>query len=83
MFFWNSKKVVQLQERVTLLERQNIALSMTLQNLQSALVVMSKSQESISKDVNDIHTIVTAFLAQIQEASAWYNNFDHDDSLPN
>lgn len=82
MFFWNSKKVLALQERVAHLEKQNIALSMSLQSLQAALVAMSKSQDGISKDVNDIHAIVTAFLAQIQEASAWYN-FDHDDGMPN
>ena len=82
MFFWNTKKVAILQERVAHLEKQNLALSMTLQNLQAALVAMSKSQDSVAKDVGDIHAIVTAFLAQIQEASAWYN-FDHDDGLPN
>ena len=82
MFFWNSRKIVTLQERVAHLERQNVALSMTLQNLNAALLAMSKSQDSVSKDVADIHAIVTAFLSQIQEAAAWYN-FDPGDGLPN
>lgn len=82
MFFWNSKKVFALQERVAQLEKQNIALTMTLQNLQAAIIAMSKCQDGISKDVNEMHAIVTTFLAQIQEASAWYN-FSHDDGLPN
>ena len=82
MFFWSTKKIAVLQERVAHLEKQNLALSMTMQNLQAALVAMSKSQDSVAKDVGDIHAIVTAFLAQMQEAAAWYN-FDHDDGLPN
>ena len=78
MFFWNNKKVVKLQERVAHLENQNIALSMTLQNLQAALLAMSKSQDSIAKDVGDMSTIVSTFLAQLQEATAWHN-FDPGD----
>lgn len=78
MFFWSNKKVAKLQERVAFLEQQNIALSMTLQNLQAALLAMSKSQDSIAKDVGDVSAIVTTFLAQIQEATAWHN-FDPGD----
>jgi hypothetical protein len=51
---------------------------MTLQNLQAALIAMSKGQENISKDVSDIHAVVTAFLSQIDAATAWHN-FDPDD----
>lgn len=82
MFFWGSKKMNALQERVAHLEKQNIALSMTLQNLQVALLTMSKSQDSVARDVNDIHAVVTTFLSQVQEAAAWHN-FDPDDGLPN
>lgn len=78
MFFWNSKKIAVLNERVAHLEKQNIALSMTLQNLQAALLAMSKSQDSISKDVGDMNMIITTFLAQLQEATAWHN-FDPGD----
>ena len=78
MFFWKSKKIARLEERVAHLEKQNIALTMTLQNLQAALIAMSKAQDSISKDVHDIHAIVTAFLSQIEAASAWHN-FDPGD----
>ena len=78
MFFLNNKKIVRLHERVAHLEKQNIALSMTLQNLQAALLAMSKSQDSIAKDVGDMNAIVTTFLAQIQEAAAWHN-FDPGD----
>lgn len=78
MFFWKSKKALELESRVIHLEKQNIALTMTLQNLQAALIAMSKSQENISKDVRDIHAVVTAFLSQIDAATAWHN-FDPDD----
>ena len=78
MFFWNTKKIAKLNERVAFLEQQNIALSMTLQNLQAALLAMSKTQDSIAKDVGDMNAIVSTFLAQIQEATAWHN-FDPGD----
>ena len=78
MFFWRSKKVSLLEERIAHLEKQNIALSMTLQNLQSALLAMGKSQDSIARDVTTISDIVTAFLAQVEAANAWHN-FDPGD----
>ncbi len=77
MFFWRSKKT-ELEERIVHLEKQNIALSMTLQSLQSALLAMSKSQDSIAKDVENIQAIVAAFLAQVEQASEWHN-FDPGD----
>ena len=69
---WLSRKDrIELEEaktRVSQLEREYRAMALTLQNLQSALVAISRNQDVVVNDVRHIQEMVASFLNEIDPA---------------
>ena len=53
------------QQKIAQLERDYRTLALTLQNLQSAIVAISRNQDTVVGDVRNIQEMVSAFLHDI------------------
>ena len=59
------KELEEAKVRISQLEREYRAMSLTLQNLQSALVAISRNQDVVVNDVRHIQEMVASFLNEI------------------
>ena len=59
-------------ERITQLERDYRSLALTLQNLQSAIVAISRNNDLVANDVRNIQEMVTHFLTEIDPAQLMF-----------
>ena len=71
MAFWrwlsrkDRKELEEAKARISQLEREYRAMALTLQNLQSALVAISRNQDVVVNDVRHIQEMVASFLNEI------------------
>ena len=75
------KQVNELEKRVEYLEQQNNSLSLVLQNLQSAIVALSRSHDHVAGDVTIIKETVTSVLHDIDPAGIMmmYGKYEEDE----
>jgi len=76
MWFFRGKRYSKLEEelrtatdRIALLEKKMEVTSMTLQNVQSALIAISKTQEGVANDVRSIQEVVSAVFHELENPS--------------
>ena len=60
------KELEDAKERIALLENKMEVVSMTMHNLQSALIAMSKTQEGVAHDVRHIQEIVQSVFQEFE-----------------
>ena len=71
MAFWrwlsrkDRKELEEAKARISQLEREYRSMALTLQNLQSALVAISRNQDVVVNDVRHIQEMVASFLNEI------------------
>tara|TARA_A100001011_G_C13882747_1_gene663682 strand:- start:323 stop:586 length:264 start_codon:yes stop_codon:yes gene_type:complete len=74
MAFWrwlsrkDRKELEEAKVRISQLEREYRSMALTLQNLQSALVAISRNQDVVVNDVRHIQEMVSSFLHEIDPA---------------
>ena len=59
------KELREAQQKIAQLERDYRTLALTLQNLQSAIVAISRNQDTVVGDVRNIQEMVSTFLHEI------------------
>lgn len=64
------------KNRIKVLESKMEVASMTLQNLQSALIAMSKTQEGVANEVRSIQEVVAAVFHELENPSMWVSGND-------
>lgn len=75
MAFWrwlsrkDRKELEEAKARISQLEREYRSMALTLQNLQSALVAISRNQDVVVNDVRNIQEMVASFLHEIDPSS--------------
>jgi len=72
---WRSKKAKELEEakeRILQLERDYRSLALTLQNLQSAIVAISRNNDLVANDVRNIQEMVAHFLQDIDPSQMMF-----------
>jgi archaellum component FlaC len=84
--FWFWKKNVTLQKeldeakvKIERLEQKMEVTAMTMHNLQSALIAMSKTQDGVAHDVRHIQEIVQSVFQEFEGVSMWGTNSERDD----
>lgn len=90
-FFRSRKKererVKVLEQKVYELEKTLTLVKMTLHNLQSALLAMSRTQDSIGRDISNIgevvENIVGVFEVDTTSSFPLQTTSNNDDDLPN
>ncbi len=68
----NAAEIAELKERINKLEDANRSFMMTLQNLQSAILSLSRSHDHVATDVHSIQDMVSAFLAEVDAMSTMF-----------
>jgi len=64
-----AKELEEAKERILQLERDYRSLALTLQNLQSAIVAISRNNDLVANDVRNIQDMVSHFLQDIDPTS--------------
>ena len=59
------KELEETKQRLAALEKDYHSLALTMQNLQSAIIAMSRSQDAVAGDVRAIQDMVAHFLQDI------------------
>jgi translation initiation factor 2B subunit (eIF-2B alpha/beta/delta family) len=76
MFWKKDEKLRQeldeTKERLQTLEKDHHSLVLTMQNLQSAILAMSRNQDTVAQDVRVIQEMVTHFLHEIDPAQIMF-----------
>ena len=68
-------------ERIAQLERDHLSLALTLQNLQSAILAISKNNDLVANDVRNIQEMVSHFLTEIDPAQLMFGfSMNQDDN---
>ena len=72
-WFWKKDKQIrkdleEAKDRIEFLEKKYEVLALTLQNLQSALVAISRSHDNVSHEVHSIQEMVAHFLHDLDPA---------------
>ena len=83
-WFWKKNKLQkeldEAKERIQVLESKVEVASMTMHNLQSALIAMSKTQEGVAHDVRHIQEIVQSVFQEFEGMpGAWGSSSERDD----
>ena len=85
--FWKKdeklkKDLSELKDRVLALENDNRSMILTMQNLQSAILAMSRSQDAVSQDVRAIQEMVSHFLHELDPGQLMfgYGSSSRDDN---
>ena len=84
--FWNKdaqlrKDLEEAKGRIELLEKKHEVLTLTLQNLQSALVAISRSHDNVSQEVHSIQEMVAHFLHELDPATLMLYSTKDIDSM--
>tara|TARA_Y100000310_G_scaffold74386_1_gene70618 strand:+ start:633 stop:911 length:279 start_codon:yes stop_codon:yes gene_type:complete len=89
-FFGSRKKEIErvrvLEQKIYELEKTLVLVKMTLQNLQSALLAMSRTQDSIGRDISSIGEVVENIVGvfEVEAATPFpLQPASNDDDLPN
>lgn len=83
---WRTKKekaeLDEAKKRIVQLERDYRTLSLTLQNLQSAIVAISRNQDTVVGDVRNIQDMVSAFLHEVDPSQMMlgFSNGSNEDN---
>lgn len=83
MFWKKDEKLKQdleeTKERLRTLEKDHHSLALTMQNLQSAILAMSRNQDTVAADVRTIQEMVAHFLHEIDPAQIMFGYSDAGD----
>ena len=72
---WKSKKSRELEEakeRIAQLEKDYRSLALTLQNLQSAIIAISRNNDLVATDVRNIQDMVAHFLQDVDPSQMMF-----------
>lgn len=85
--FWKKdeklkKELEETKQRLLTLEKEHHSLVLTIQNLQSAILAMSRSQDAVAGDVRAIQDMVAHFLQEIDPSQLMfgYGSSTRDDN---
>ena len=82
-WFWKKnslrKELDEAKARVERLEQKMEVTAMTMHNLQSALIAMSKTQDGVAHDVRHIQEIVQSVFQEFEGMSMWGANSERDE----
>ena len=75
--FWKKdeklkKELEETKLRLLTLEKEHHSLVLTIQNLQSAILAMSRSQDAVAGDVRAIQDMVAHFLQEIDPSQLMF-----------
>jgi len=83
MFWKKDEKLKQdleeTKERLRTLEKDYHSLALTMQNLQSAILAMSRNQDVVASEVRSVQEMVAHFLHEIDPAQIMFGYSDSRD----